>query len=50
MLITYSGGGNKPGRAICIGDHCHTLGWRFPPQDFGKIVVNDFDVSRINCA
>jgi hypothetical protein len=50
MLITNSGCGNHPSRAVCGSNHCHTLGRRFRAKHFSDFVVNDFDVSRINLA
>jgi hypothetical protein len=50
MLEADSGSGQEPCGPIRGRDHCHLFGWRLAAQDLSQLVVDDFEVSRIDTA
>jgi len=50
VLVSYTRGGQNPGSPICGVDHRNFFDWRLVTKRCGKILVNNFDSSRVDFA
>jgi hypothetical protein len=50
MLEAHSSGGQQSGRAVGRTDHCDALGRCLLTKNFRQVVINDFNVPRVNFA